>query len=227
MTHAQDNQMRRSWVRNAEAWVRTVRGGEIESRRVATDEAILAAVLQLAPTRALDLGCGEGWLAWRLAEHDIEVIGVDASPPLVEAARARGGGTFLVRTYAEIADSPQSLGTDFDVFVCNFSLLEEDLAPILRSIRSILIPTGALLIQTVHPWAARGEHPYRDGWRTETFAGFGEGFTEPMPWYFRTLSSWAELLRASGYRISSLREPQHPESGEPLSLLLNATPEQR
>ena len=28
------------------------------------------------------------------------------------------------------------------------------------------------MIQTVHPWGACGDEPYRDGWRLETFDGF-------------------------------------------------------
>jgi SAM-dependent methyltransferase len=40
--------------------------------------------------RILDLGCGDGQLTTRLAAAGATVIGVDASAPMVEAARARG-----------------------------------------------------------------------------------------------------------------------------------------
>ena len=53
-----------------------------------------ASVFQaLAPNpgeRILDLGCGDGVLTARLLEAGAEVVGVDASPAMVEAARARG-----------------------------------------------------------------------------------------------------------------------------------------
>ena len=45
-----------------------------------------------------------------------------------------------------------------------------------------------------------------------------------MPWYFRTLGSWVALLRAGGYALAELREPLHPETALPLSLLLTAEP---
>ena len=61
--------------------------------------------------------------------------------------------------------------------------------------------------------------PYENGWRTESFAGMDD-FSEPMPWYFRTMASWVDLLSSSGYRIEQLREPLHPDSGIPMSLLL-------
>jgi trans-aconitate methyltransferase len=40
--------------------------------------------------RVLDLGCGEGALTTRLLAAGAEVVGVDASPEMVDAARARG-----------------------------------------------------------------------------------------------------------------------------------------
>ena len=43
-----------------------------------------------------------------------------------------------------------------------------------------------------------------------------------MPWFYRTLGSRTAALRASGYRLREVREPAHPETREPLSLLLVA-----
>ena len=40
--------------------------------------------------RILDLGCGDGVLSAVIAERGAEVVGVDASPEMVAAARARG-----------------------------------------------------------------------------------------------------------------------------------------
>ena len=41
-----------------------------------------------------------------------------------------------------------------------------------------------------------------------------------MPWYYRTLESWVAVVRRAGYVIDEMREPVHPETGRPLSLLL-------
>ena len=183
------------------------------------------------------VGCGEGWLARALAARGVaEVVGVDGAAPLVEAARAAGGGTFRVLTYDELAADPTRAGAAaFDAVAANFALLHEDTAPLLRALRRALAPGGALIVQTVHPLLGAGA-PYRDGWRTEDFRGFGGGGdgsgggsgggTEwrPMPWYFRTLGSWVGLLRAGGYAVAELREPLHPATALPLSLLLTAEP---
>lgn len=188
-----------------------------------TDAAIVQATLARQPRRVLDLGCGEGWFCRALAEHGIETVGIDASEPLIEAARAADAGTYAVLPFAELGSAAPSLGR-FEMIVCNFALLEPHLAPLLRALRTLLQPGGVLLIQTLHPPMACGEAPYRDGWRTETFAGIGAGFPEPMPWYFRTVESWLESLAEAGWRVLERREPVHPDTGLPASLLLLASP---
>jgi len=210
----------RSWNANADAWTAAVRGGAIASRALGTDAAIVDAIVARRPRRVLDVGCGEGWLARALSARGIDVTGLDGSPALVETARAAGGGTFHVCDYGSLATAPGLVGERYDVIVCNFALLAEDIAPILRALSDHLTPTGSLLIQTVHPWVARGEGAYSDGWRTETFAGMGDGFVEPMPWYFRTLESWIGVLVSGGLRLDGVREPRHSQTGDPLSLLI-------
>ncbi|MCY1290606.1 Ubiquinone biosynthesis O-methyltransferase [compost metagenome] len=219
MQHDHREQLKRSWQANADAWAAAVREQRIESRRLVTDAAILRAALAMAPQRVLDIGCGEGWLCRGLAAHGIESIGVDASAPLIEAARAAGKAQYRVCGYAELEGQADLLGR-FELLVCNFALLEEPLAPILETLHSLLAPGGSLLIQTLHPWSSRGAGPYQDGWRIETFDGFGEGFQEPMPWFFRTLESWLALLHETGWRLQWMQEPLHPESEQPVSLLL-------
>jgi len=212
--HDDAAQLRRSWIANASAWSETVRGQKIESRRVGTDEAIVAAILERHPRRVLDLGCGEGWLARALARHGIEVTGIDASPALIEAANELGGGVFRVASYEELA----RLGETFDLVVANFSLLHEDLQPVLQALKVI---APALIIQTIHPAFAGGD--YADGWRTETFAAMEGEWPEPMPWYFRTVGSWVRVLREGGYDVAEVREPLHPQHLRPLSILFVAT----
>jgi len=212
--HDDAEQLRRSWIANASAWSETVRGRKIESRRVGTDEAIVAAVLERSPRRVMDLGCGEGWLARALAQHGIEVTGMDASPALIEAAKELGGGVFRVASYEELA----GLGETFDLVVANFSLLHEDLRPVLHALRRI---APALIVQTIHPAFAGGD--YVDGWRTETFAAMEGEWPEPMPWYFRTVGSWVRALREGGYDVAEVREPLHPQHLRPLSILFVAT----
>lgn len=217
--------MLRSWERNAAAWTEAVRERRIASRRAGTDAAIVGAVLDASPASVIDVGCGEGWLARALSSRGCRVTGIDASKPLIEAARQLGGATFETIAYADIARHREPIGAPFDVAVCNFSLLEAEITPVLSALRDVLAPRGKLIVQTVHPWIAAGEHAYIDGWRTETFASFGEGFVEAMPWYFRTLSSWLDAIGEAEFRIERIGEPIDAASGRPLSLLIVAAPD--
>jgi 2-polyprenyl-3-methyl-5-hydroxy-6-metoxy-1,4-benzoquinol methylase len=214
------SQIRRSWDANAAAWAQVVREGSIASRRAGTDAAILAACLQQRPRRLLDVGCGEGWLARALTAEGIEVVGIDCSAALIEAARTAGGGNYFVAEYESLIQDPKSAPGPFDAVVCNYSLFSEPLSPLLAALAKRLSPQGRLLIQTVHPWTAAGAGPYDCGWREESFADFAADFPAAMPWYFRTLESWIGEIRKAALLVTNVYEPLHPGSGRPLSLIL-------
>lgn len=216
-------QLGRSWDSNAEAWTRAVRDRRIESRRVATDAAIVEAITSLSPRMILDVGCGEGWLCRAAEASGIRAVGVDGSAALIEAARKAGEGEYHHLEYRDFANLTALGGFEaFDAAVCNFSLLDDDIEALLRHVASALRPGGRLLIQTVHPWAANRDAEYVDGWQTEDFATVSEAFQEPMPWFFRTLASWSEAIGNAGLVIDRLIEPRHPETGQPVSLILVA-----
>lgn len=209
-----------SWHHNAQVWIDAVRNSAIESRRQVTDQAILLAILGRQPERVLDLGCGEGWLLRALAGRGIEAVGVDGDSTLVDAARAAGAGEVHLASYAQLAEAKVHVGKDYDLICANFALLHQDIIELLSAMRTLLVPGGALVIQTLHPWSVAGGD-YQDGWREESFAGFA-GDWQPMPWYFRTLASWLNALDMAGLRLVSLQEPQHPQSAVPQSLLMVA-----
>ncbi|MOA38761.1 hypothetical protein D3C78_1604770 [compost metagenome] len=107
--------------------------------------------------------------------------------------------------------------------MCNFSLLgKESVEGLLKVMPSLLNRAGMLVIQTLHPVFCCGEQAYLDGWRSESWAGFGGGFSAPAPWYFRTLQSWVQLLRINGWRLLEIREPLHPQTHQPASIILIA-----
>lgn len=209
-----------SWHANAEAWIEVIRSGAIESRQQVTDQAILLAIMGRQPERVLDLGCGEGWLLRALADRSIDAVGVDGDASLIEAARAAGSTKVHVARYAALVDAEIDVGRDYDLICANFSLLHQDIIPLLAAMHALLVPGGAIIIQTLHPWVVAAGN-YQDGWREESFAAF-KGQWQPMPWYFRTLSSWCNALDMAGFHMLGLQEPQHPQSPVPQSLLMIA-----
>lgn len=211
-----------SWTRNAAPWTDAVRENRIESRKLVTNRAIIDAVVERASRTILDIGCGEGWLVRALAEHGISGIGVDVVPSLIEQAARAGGGDFRVASYEEIADG--LLDVKVDAVVANFSLIgKESVEGVIRRTPELLERDGALIIQTLHPLVATGDQPYVDGWRQGSWAGFSSDFSDPAPWYFRTVETWHHLITECGFASIEVREPLHPATGKPASIIFIAS----
>ncbi len=219
--HDLHTRIARSWTDNADAWTRVVRDGLIPGRRAGTDEAIVAASLTLGDGPLLDVGCGEGWLVRELGVRGVRADGIDVSASLIDRARELGGGAFDVAAYDSLEADPDIAAGPWQSIVCNFSLLGDPVYPLLAALRQRLAPHGALLIQTVHPWSARGRAPYESAWRTESFDAFAVAFPSPMPWYYRTLCAWFDEIALAGLRVVRLLEPVNAVTGAPLSLLLH------
>ena len=216
-----DSEIVDAWSKNASPWIKAVRERLIESRKLCTDQAIVDAVLSCEPQTVLDLGCGEGWLTHKLSDQGLHVLGIDVIQEFVEEAQRTGKGEFRVVSYEEIVEG--NIDITVDAIVCNFSLLgKESVDGVVRAAIRLLNPRGVFIIQTLHPLQECGEAPYSDGWREEAWGGFGNGFTTPAPWYFRTLESWMRLFLTSGFQLRELREPIHPKSGKPASVIFIA-----
>jgi 2-polyprenyl-3-methyl-5-hydroxy-6-metoxy-1,4-benzoquinol methylase len=166
----------------------------------------------------LDLGCGEGWLTRALVERGMNVVGTDVIPAFIDRASTIGAGEFEVATYAEIAAG--KLAKKFDVVVANFSMIgKESVEGLFRAMPSLLTDRGTFIVQTLHPTISNGDLPYLDGWRASSWDGFSDEFTDPAPWYFRTLATWIELYTANGLSLIEICEPIHPQTGKPVSVI--------
>jgi SAM-dependent methyltransferase len=73
----------------------------------------VAFVMAFAPVSALDAGCGTGRVAVELARRGVSVVGVDADPEMVDAARRKAPQ--LPWQLADLAEL--DLGRSFDVVV--------------------------------------------------------------------------------------------------------------
>lgn len=210
-----------SWRKNAAPWTRAVRERQIESRRLCTDRAILEAVESCGPQSIIELGCGEGWLCRALTARGVAAVGIDATPELIAAAQLAGEGDFRLLTYDDVIAG--KLEAHSDAVVCNFSLFgNESVERLIRSVAKLLNPGGSLLVQTLHPRSICGDLPYEDGWRDGSWDGFDKAFTDPAPWYFRTVEGWEQLFQRSGFALREVRETPHPATGELVSIVFVA-----
>ncbi len=211
-----------SWDSNAENWTRAVRDGLIPSRKAGTDDAVVAAILSCQPKRMLDVGCGEGWLCRRIAAFgSCEVVGIDGTPRLVEEARrADPQNRYDVVSYRDLIAGKFTADGPFDAVVFNYALLEEQVVELLTAAKGLLSDSGAIIIQTLHPWVLSQGGEYRDSWQNEDFASFENQNWATMPWYFRRLSTWHDVIREAGLVIDRLEEPAETSGKLPLSLLM-------
>lgn len=94
-------------------------------------------------TRALDLACGTGDIAFELAERGASVVGLDITPRMIELARARDrAARFLV---GDMMSLPFADNT-FDIVTTGYGLRNvPDLVVSIAEIRRVLVPGGQLL----------------------------------------------------------------------------------
>ncbi len=214
-----ETQIIRSWEENAKAWVEAIENEEIESRKLITNQSIIDAIVDYKPTTALDVGCGEGWLARALTQRNIDVLGLDVVKTLIEKAEKLGSGKFEICSYAELA-AGRLRDRTFKAIICNFSLLgEKSVDDVIKTVPTLLTGNGHLFIQTLHPFAPCENEQYKDGWRPGSWDGFGSKFKNPAPWYFRTMETWMHLFNKSGLVLRECREPLHPDTQKPISMI--------
>jgi len=208
MKQLSDEKIVESWGKNAHPWAEAIRNDEITSRVQTTNQAIFEAVTLSFPKTVLDIGCGEGWLVRRLANSGIDVLGIDVVSELIDYARKEGDGRYKVLSYEDI--SSEALDEKYDVIVCNFSLLgKESVNHVFQQIPLILEKKGSFIVQTIHPTVGCESGEYVDGWREGTWSGFSERFSNPAPWYFRTLETWKMLFNENGFILKPIIEPMN------------------
>jgi len=148
--------------------------------------------------RILDLGCGDGTLTCELAGlvPRGSVVGVDAAPEMLEAARAKCGTNMEV---AVLDINTLDFRDAFDVVFSNAALhWIHDHAAVLRNVHRALRPGGILRAQ----FGGAGNCPNLLGCVQRQMAAspFLEAFTRfHWPWYFPSLTDYEQLLSVSPF----------------------------
>jgi len=116
--------------------------------------------------RILDVGCGDGVLATRLAQDGAQVTGLDASADMIAAARrrAKAAGVEIDLVEGDAGDLPFSAGR-FDCVVSIATLcFVDDPHPTIREIVRVLKPGGRLILGELGRWNLWAAQRRVKGW---------------------------------------------------------------
>lgn len=162
----------------------------------------------LAGQRVLDAGCAGGAHAAWLAREGCQVVGLDLSRPMVDAARARVG-TAASFVQADLAALPFVDGA-FDGVLSSLALhYLSDMSATLARFAHLLRPSGWLLMTLDHPFGTvPGEHNadyFSTRLVTDTWSKKGVEVTQAF--WRRPLGAVIDDLADAGFMVERIGEP--------------------
>ena len=146
--------------------------------------------------RILDLGCGDGVLALRLAELGCAVVGVDAAPDMVREAKARG-------VDARLADGAAlPFGREFDAVFSNAALhwMRADPDAVVAGVARALRPGGRF----VGEFGGHGNVAAIIVALQAALARRGIDGAALIPWYFPTPDEYRRRLERRGFDVARI-----------------------
>jgi ubiquinone/menaquinone biosynthesis C-methylase UbiE len=186
--------------------------------------------------RVLDLGCGNGYLARRLARAGAAVVGIDRSAELLAQARrserAEPLGITYLRSDAEHLDRLKD--ASFDLAFSNMALMDiKNAGGAIREVGRVVRPGGRFVFSISHPcfdvdtrstWIEEITAGRRGSKVFRKVTGYREIHSDRYDWalerggtattvgYHRPLEWYARVLRAAGFLLVDLHEPS-PQAG--------------
>lgn len=174
--------------------------------------AVLSLLGEVRGCRVLDAACGPGYYTAELIARGAAVTAFDASPKMLELARARVGER--VRLERAVLGEPLPFADEeFDVVVCALAIhYADDRAAAFREFARVLRPAGVVVFSTQHPttdWLRKGGS-YFDVRQEEDVWRLGEEFT--VRFWREPLTSLCAAVASAGFMIERLVEPLPAES---------------
>jgi 2-polyprenyl-3-methyl-5-hydroxy-6-metoxy-1,4-benzoquinol methylase len=235
-----------AWNQNAAFWDKRMgEGNDFVNELIwpATER-----LLELQPgQRVLDIACGNGLYAQRVAAQDIDVVAFDFAAEMINHARKRTT-EHAGRIDYHVLDATDeaallSLGeSHFDAAMANMALFDmADTEPLMRALARLLRPGGRFVFSLMHPCfnnphsAHLGEMEDRDGeivtvysvkvwgYMTSTVARGTAIRNQPKPhlYFHRSLQTVLGTCFTQGFVLDALEEhafpPGHPPGKNPLS----------
>ena len=230
------------WNRNADFWDERMREGN-DFHKFLVEPTQLELLSLSAGERVLDIGCGNGQFARKMASLGCEVVAVDAAPRMIENARRRtpADAEYAGRLRYDVIDATDeramlTLGEcSFDAAVCTMALMDiASIEPIARAVKRLLKSDARFVFSVMHPcfnstdgFTQVFEREQRDG---EIIARLSVKMTEyirphaykglamvgqpvPQNYFHRPLSVLLGVFFNAGFVVDAIEEPVFAEDG--------------
>ena len=202
----------RLWAGSADAYIAFEDAGD-RNRTDLLDPVMLAECGDVSQQDVLDVGCGEGRFTRMLNDRGARCTGVDATPAMVQTARARGGGTYA----AAAAEALPFRDATFDLAASYVVLVDVvRYADAIRECARVLRPGGRLIaanlgfVTASQGWV-RDEAGNRLHLRVDRYA---DEFSQVYEWVGIRIENWhrplANYMRAyldAGLVLRNFLEP--------------------
>jgi ubiquinone/menaquinone biosynthesis C-methylase UbiE len=183
---------------------------------------------RITGARVCDLCCGEGYLGRHLLTRGArEVVGIDLSSALIEAATQRANSARLSYRVDDARELRSASDASFDIVASQLAIMDvADHRRLFEATRRVLARGGSFVFSILHPCFEGRPFHVRDAPRylldeddnpvavvvrryaTEGFwMSGGDGVRGRVGSHHRTLATYVNDLIASGFAIERLEEP--------------------
>jgi 2-polyprenyl-3-methyl-5-hydroxy-6-metoxy-1,4-benzoquinol methylase len=240
---------RRIWDQNAAFWDSKMSGDGNDFQRILVHPACERLLNLQAGETVLEIACGNGIFARRMAQAGVHVVATDFSARLLERARAHSSeyGERIEYRLVDATSEEQivALGVQrFDAAVCNQGIMDmTEIDPLMHSIRQVVKPGGRFVFSLSHPcfnhtgMALSAEETTINGELVTTYSikvtrylhkGPEKGIAiigQPVSQYYfdRPLHELFNACFRAGLVMDGLEEPafNHPHDGSQVSRLFS------
>jgi 2-polyprenyl-3-methyl-5-hydroxy-6-metoxy-1,4-benzoquinol methylase len=217
------------WNTNAEFWDK--RMGEGNDFHKTLIEPVQFKMLDIKPgQKILDIACGNGQFARKMAEMGAKVTAIDFSEKFIAIASAKGGKDvkYKVIDATKTADLLKLLGTKYDAVVCTMAFMDmENVQTLINFSPKLLKKNGGFIFSILHPYFNSGENvlvherddisgevisryyvKIRNYLVEKSYLGIGMmGQPKPQYYFHRPLSTILSYFFQNGFVLDRYEEP--------------------
>jgi ubiquinone/menaquinone biosynthesis C-methylase UbiE len=228
-----NDEVRAAWDALAAFWDDRVQAGGTQRWDVIHPS--VERLLRLQPgERVLDIACGTGAFARRMADLGAHVLATDFSEGMLERARSHGGAVEYRSADATVEEQLLALAEpgSFDAVVSNMAIMDmESIEPMVAASARLLNASGRFVFSTLHPSFNSGDvrpmvEVHQEGRETEVYSVKVAWYGRPSnrkgvafhdqpveQWYFhRPLWMILKPFFEHGFVLDGLEEPLVPDS---------------